>query len=89
MPRFNPFPPVHSRYGAPMGRTSDPTAAVAECPTLFARHQGGGQGYDRGGAYWGLPSDVWAVWGHVKGDLRITYVRAADRQHALDKVKGA
>jgi hypothetical protein len=26
-----------------------------------------GDGYDKGGAYWGTPSNVWGVWGWIDG----------------------
>ena len=84
--RFNPFPRVDGRLGAPMGRTSDAPGNFADAPTLYAKWQGGGDGYDRGGAYWGLPSDVWAVW--TRGGEAVTYVRARSKDHAIHLAKG-
>ena len=65
MARFNPFPPVNSRYGAPMGRASDSllidpdNVTSAELAAAGPAHE-----YDSGGAYWGTggPGPVWAVW---------------------------
>lgn len=81
--RFNPFPAVNSQYGAPMGRHSDAPGNFVDAPRLYAKHQGGGQGYDRGGAYWGLPSNVWAVW--TRGGESVCYVRAWSREGAISK----
>jgi hypothetical protein len=84
--RFDPFDRVSSRYGAPMGRPSNSGLSAAWTPAtrLCARHQGGGGGYDRGGAYWGFPSDVWAVWEHGRGEDGVAYVRAPSRQAAIN-----
>lgn len=87
MKQFNPFPDVSSRYGSPMGRCSDNFANLQDIKRLHARHQGGGDGYDKGGAYWGTPSNVWGVWGWVDGDVCCVYVRACSRQEAIDKVR--
>ena len=67
MKQFNPFAKVNCSYGAPMGRYSDNPANLAGIKRLHARFQGGGEGYDRGGAYWGSPCNVWAVWAHLHG----------------------
>jgi len=83
--RFNPFPPVNCRYGAPMGRAGDAPGNLADAPTLYARHQGGGAGYDRGGAYWGMPSNVWAVW--TRGGGAVTYARAASKAEAIEAAR--
>jgi hypothetical protein len=85
--QFNPFPEVASAYGSPMGRREDNPANLIGVRRLHCRHQGGGDGYDKGGAYWGTPSNVYAVWGHLAGDIIVTYVRASSRQNAIDKVR--
>ena len=85
--QFNPFPDVSSRYGAPMGRHSDNIANIQDAKRLHARHQGGGDGYDKGGAYWGTPSNVWGVWAWVEGKPVCVYIRASSRQGAIDKVR--
>lgn len=87
MKQFNPFPEVSSRYGSPMGRTGDNPANLQGLRRLHARHQGGGDGYDKGGAYWGSPSNVWGVWGWVDGWACVTYVRAPSRAAAIEKVR--
>lgn len=85
--QFNPFPEVSSRYGAPMGRRGDNVANLQDLPRLHARHQGGGEGYDKGGAYWGSPCNVWGVWGWIDGRPCTTYVRANSRAGAIAKVR--
>lgn len=82
--RFRPFAPVSARYGAPMGRRSHPgTPSTWNAATkLCAQHQGGSGDYDRGGAYWGSPCNVWAVWEWGKSDNGVVYVRAGSADQA-------
>ena len=87
MKQFNPFPEVSSVRGAPMGRHGDNPANLQDCKRLRARHQGGRDGYDKGGAYWGTPSNVWAVWAWIDGAPCVTYVRANSRADAIAKVR--
>lgn len=85
--QFNPFCDVSGRYGAPMGRRGDNPANLEGLKRLHCRHQGGGQGYDKGGAYWGTPGNVYGVWGWIEGRPVVTYVRASGRQHAIEMVR--
>ena len=90
MARFNPFYSVPCRFGAPMGRRSywrDTEHWIDEKVKLCATNQGGGDGYDRGGAYWGIPGNVWAVWQHGKGEEAVVYVRAQSREEAIRKAR--
>lgn len=87
MKQFNPFYEVKSSYGAPMGRRGDNPANLQDLPRLHARHQGGGDGYDKGGAYWGSPCNVWGVWGWIDGKPCVTYVRAWSREAAIQKAQ--
>lgn len=88
MPKqFNPFPAVSCTYGAPMGRHGDSPENLRHLRRLHARRQGGGDGYDKGGAYWGAPSNVWGVWGWIDGEAVCTYVRASSRAAAIAKVR--
>lgn len=84
---FRPFAPVSGKYGAPMGRPSDPPSAFDGATVLYARHQGGGDGYDSGGAYWGTPGNVWCVW--TCGGEAVTYVRARSKGDAIQQVRQA
>lgn len=85
MARFDPFDSVSCKYGAPMGRRSNPGWLFTNKAKMCARHQGGGDGYDKGGAYWGCPSNVYAVWERGQYDS-VQYVRASSKQAAIDKV---
>jgi hypothetical protein len=87
MKQFNPFPEVSGKYGAPMGRASASPAFLRCIKRLHARRQGGGDGYDKGGAYWGAPSNIWGVWGTAAGETFVTYVRASSRADAIAQVR--
>lgn len=87
MKQFNPFPKVSCKYGAPMGRHGDNPSNLQDVKRLHARRQGGGEGYDKGGAYWGTPSNVWGVWAWLDGEAVCTYVRAWSRDEAIKKVR--
>ncbi len=83
MTRFNPFPKLCGKYGAPMGRHStrnDFTGAKALCVS-------GPQGvYDSGGAYWGASREegpVYAVWERKRGRDGVMYVRARSKAGAI------
>ena len=39
------------------------------------------------GAYWGLPANVWGVWGRADGEVFCVYVRANSRKAAIEKVR--
>ena len=86
MSRFNPFPKVSCRYGAPMGRASVQLYARWRPDQLCASHPQGE--YDSGGAYWGLggaDGPVYAVWVRGRGHSGVAYVRA--RSSAAAKLK--
>jgi hypothetical protein len=70
-----------------MGRHGDNLANLQDAKRLHARHQGGGNGYDRGGAYWGAPCNVWAVWAWIDGEACTAYVRAWSRAEAIEKAR--
>jgi hypothetical protein len=84
---FDPFDKVNSVYGAPMGRASDDLRGVPLITRLYVRHQGGGEGYDKGGAYWGLPSNVYAVW--TRGGELCAYFRAHSKEEAVRKARAS
>lgn len=85
MATFDPFTRLPGKHGAPMGRTSSGTWNGKE--RLYVRYQGGGEGYDKGGAYWGLPSNVYAVF--TRGGKFVRYVRAGSKAQALALINGA
>lgn len=59
--------PVNSKYGAPMGRQGKgdkPGGKVFDTPVIL------NEGYDKGGAYWGLPNNL-----RVKYTADLSYVQ--------------
>ena len=73
--------------GAPMGRYElQPTD---ECSLHLHKVPLDNGGYDGGGAYWGLPDDLWRLVGDDTDEQRECQVffRAKDRAAALAKVK--
>lgn len=71
--------PVNCSRGAPMGRRSDrldpDSASFTARPVPLDEG-----GYDAGGAYWGLPSDLYAV---ADSEGRVCFTRADSRQAAI------
>ena len=89
MPNNAPLHDVSSRYGAPMGRAnSHPGNApqdLAAPKFSLQRIPLDSGGYDRGGAYWGHPSDLyWA--GSDCGEVSI-FLRANSRDAAKAHVR--
>ena len=87
MKQFNPFPEVSCQYGAPMGRSGDNPSNLIGVKRLHARRQGGSDGYDKGGAYWGSPCNVWGVWAWIDDAAVCVYIRANSRLDAINKVR--
>ncbi len=86
MARFNPFPKVDVRYGAPMGRhsTRNKFAGVTAFCVCVSHPQGE---YDSGGAYWGYgdkEGPVFAVWERGNGKAGVAYVRAKSKAYAIE-----
>lgn len=91
-----PMPPlthVGSKYGAPMGRAdTHPAGPLDELqPTLQLRRLPFVDDcYDEGGAYWGLPANVWRVYGEITEDddteVIDFYLRADSREAAKAEV---
>lgn len=69
---------VSSQYGAPMGRRS----SEALTGKLYLRHAPLHDGYDKGGAYWGWPSNLYCAW----NDDCVYYVRASSREAAKTEI---
>lgn len=80
-------PPVNARYGAPLGRqddeggllsvlsASDPAIRLIEIPI-------DDQGYDPGGAYWGLGEPLFGYRVVVDEDEGFGFIRAPSREAA-------
>jgi hypothetical protein len=85
--QFNPFAHSPSPYGAKIGRYHGNPCNLQDVKRLACRHQGGSEGYDRGGAYWGYPFNVYGAWAKIDGDIICAYVRASSRNDAIIKVR--
>lgn len=78
---------VSSRYGAPMGRDSEPLASFAGRKLTLARVRMVDGGYDSGGAYWGIGAPLYCVECSETGIRH--YLRACDRNKAKSAVLAA
>ena len=82
--------PVGCKYGAPMGRCEtlpeNPNATgklqLAHVPFIDGC-------YDRGGAYWGMPADLYHAEGYLDGEDLTTclFVRADNHEAAKAKIR--
>ena len=69
---------VDGRYGAPMGRPSDAAKTfVGKVHLQYVPFID--QAYDQGGAYWGMPADLWCAWDDEGHEM---YMRAPSRDRA-------
>jgi hypothetical protein len=75
------LPKVDCKYGAPMGRVSRCTDHLY-AGKLHLRQMHLNQGYDNGGAYWGMPSDMWRAWADGAEEEQVMYTRAQTREEA-------
>ena len=84
------FPKVDSSRGAPMGRMA--YGSIQECfprtVRLFKVNLDS-QGYDDGGAYWGIGAPLWCAIGehYYTGFQSRAFVRADSREHAIVLLK--
>jgi hypothetical protein len=75
--------PVDSSLGAPMGRKSNGYAEPrVKCVRLFRAHVDR-EGYDKGGAYWGIGKPLFCA----TDSVYIAYTRANDRAEAAQLLK--
>lgn len=79
---------VGSKYGAPMGRCSVLPVDLNE-PVKFrmVKLKFVGHDYDEGGAYWGLGDPIYFAKGDASEVVVKTYVRAATRAEAKEKIR--
>lgn len=79
-----PINDVGSARGAPMGRSSygTPESSTGKL-RLFSVPLD--QGYDRGGAYWGAPSNLYCVYEPAE-DGYLDFVRASSRRDACERL---
>lgn len=82
-----PLSNVSSPFGSPMGRLDClPKEGDNPAPKLrMERLEFVDQCYDKGGAYWGLPENIYYALNKDKG-IRV-FVRANDREEAKLKVR--
>lgn len=87
--RHEPFHrKAFSKYGSSMGRGGSPPSAFAGATKARCRRVPlNSGGYDKGGAYWGTPSNLWCVSAEdATGEEVIeAYVRAPNREAAKAK----
>ncbi len=77
--------PVDGRFGAPMGRYSDLSQTTTD--KLHLRRVPLYEGcYDKGGAYWGGPANLWCAWNDA-GARR--WLRAQSREAAKAQLPDA
>lgn len=75
-------PRVPAHYGAPMGRPGLPPAPGPEPVKVSLRRvRVTAQGYDPGGAYWGIGAALWYACSETGAPFEI-YFRARDRAAA-------
>ncbi|MBR8043386.1 hypothetical protein KDW40_02245 [Burkholderia cenocepacia] len=77
---------VSSRYGAPMGRPCQHLSADARLQLVVHECPIDSQGYDEGGAYWGVSGK--SLWRACAEDGFACFVRAADRRAAIAEIRG-
>lgn len=86
------FPDVDCKHGAPMGRAEH--GIVAEClprTVRLFRVVLDSQGYDDGGAYWGLSGNAWGINSSLwcaegdsgEGEMYRQFTRAKSRESAI------
>lgn len=76
------LPDVSSRYGAPMGRPNLLPESELTNPLYLQRVPFVDLCYDRGGAYWGMPANLYCAF---SDECRI-FVRGNSRSEAKSKV---
>ena len=83
------FSKVASQHGAPMGRAS--YGSIPECfphTVRLFKVKIDSQGYDDGGAYWGIGGPLWCAIGeHDTGCQSRAFIRADSREHAIVLLK--
>lgn len=78
---------VASKYGAPMGRYSDTLSNFEERKVHLRRVPLIDDCYDQGGAYWGMPSNLWCAWSEeTDSEYVVTYFRADSRKDAKSQL---
>jgi hypothetical protein len=77
MPAIHATPHVNGKYGAPMGRYSDPLDSTFDGTVKIARLPFVDYDYDQGGAYWGGNGDaMWSARWEDAEEVHYHYFRA-------------
>lgn len=78
---------VNSRYGAPMGRSAQHATGTPGLVFELEWCPLDDGGYDAGGAYWGIPDNLWCAEGSLDGEELVRYfLRASNRTDAMHQV---
>jgi hypothetical protein len=73
---------AYNERGSNMGRPNYKPYMHCKC---YLQQVNIGQGYDPGGAYWGLPNDLWCAF-TIGDDCVEVFVRANNREKAKEKL---
>jgi len=71
----NPTPPVNARYGAPLGRHSTPPDERTRVALYLRRVPLNADGYDSGGAYWGVRPAGQSLWWYCSAEFEESFAR--------------
>jgi len=82
---YRPLSDVNCTYGAPLGRSGTILDPDEPGPYYLRRVPLDSQGYDRGGAYWGLGAPIWHLQSQDGGFE--SFFRASSRASAKEKVR--
>lgn len=78
---------VDCKHGAPMGRNSHVSETTFAGKFRLTRIPINAQGYDSGGAYWGLGDPLFFASADGSTEVQEMWTRATDREDAKRKVK--
>lgn len=73
---------VDCSRGAPMGRPGNVTESAYPVKFHLAYVPFVDYCYDQGGAYWGMPANLYRAWGDGAEEQQELFLRAPDRQAA-------
>lgn len=78
---------VNSKYGAPMGRYSNNLSSF-ENRKVNLRQVPLIDGYDQGGAYWGIGNPLYCAWSKATEteEFIVRYFRSSNRQEAKNEL---
>jgi hypothetical protein len=80
------LPKAYSQFGASMGRRGNTSERQYPIKMHLNKVLLDSGGYDNGGAYWGLGSDLYRGFGEGELEIQEIFVRGDTRGHAIDEV---